>query len=275
MDYTFFYLVCALTGILTGFLGGLLGIGGGAIIVPVLLFLYSKQPPTEFSVQLAIGTSLACILFTSLSASYTHIRKGVVNWQVVRLWAVPITVGSFMAGQIADMLPRFVLLGFISILFTLIGTMLITGWKPTARQDLPAPLPAMGIAGATGLLSGMAGIGGGNFVVSTMVYCNVSMVRASAIASTLGVPIAGAGALGFIWAGWDVAQQPWGHFGYVHTPTVAAIATLSICFAPLGVHLAHRMPVIRLRQLFAFILLLTSARLAWLSIEGLIQPLQL
>lgn len=274
MDYTFFYLICALTGIFTGFLSGLLGIGGGAIIVPVLLLLYSQQPQVTLSAQLAIGTSLASILFAFLSASYAHIRMGSIDWSVVRLWALPITVGSFIAGHIADMLPQFILLGLMAILFAVIGTMLMTGWKPKPQQELPTVLPTLGIAGATGLMSGLVGIGGGNFIVSTMLYCNVPMVRASAIASALGVPIAGAGALGFIWAGWDVEHMPLGNLGYVHVPAVVAIGTLSICFAPLGVRLARRMPVTLLRRLFALILLVTSSRIAWLSINNLIQHLQ-
>lgn len=265
MELILFLILCALVGILVGFLGGLLGIGGGIIITPVLISLYSQWPGLTQTTSLAVGTSLGAIIFISLSSSRAQIKKGAVNWQIVRLWVLPLMVGSFSAGHLAGLLPEYWLLTFIACFLFLVAIFMFTRWQPTPGRQLPGHLLTAAIAAPTGLISGLIGIGGANIVIPTLVYFNLAFPKAAAISSTLGVPIALAGTMGFIGAGWNESGLPVGSLGYVHLPAVAAIATTSVLAAPFGVNLAHRTPAALLKRIFAVMLLFASARLTWLA----------
>lgn len=268
LNYFVFLALCLLAGSVVGVVGGMLGIGGGVIIVPVLLLLYSFWPELFDISYLAIGTSLGTIFFTSLAASYAQVKRKAVNWAVVRMWVLPVMLGSFSAGHIAKLLPEHWLLGFIAIFLSIVAVILVTDWQPKPHRKLPGILPTAGIASAVGLSSGLAGIGGGNVIVPTLLYFNFPFSGAAAVSSTLGVPIALAGALGFIWVGWSEAGRPAGSLGYVHMPAVAAIAVASMGMASVGVRLAHQVATKSLQKLFAGMLLVTSSRLAWLAYTG-------
>ena len=268
LSYFIFLTLCLLAGSVVGVIGGMLGIGGGVIIVPVLLLLYSFSPELLNVAYLAIGTSLGTIFFTSLAASSAQIKRQAVNWAVVRIWVLPVMMGSSSAGYIAKLLPEYWLLGFIAIFLAIMATILATNWQPQAHRKLPGILPTAGIASAVGLSSGLAGIGGGNVIVPTLLYFNFPFSGAAAISSTLGVPIALAGALGFVWVGWSEAGRPVGSLGYVHIPAVAAIAVASMGMASVGVRLAHQIATRLLQRLLAVMLLVTSVRLAWLAYTG-------
>lgn len=267
-DLIMLLVFCTLAGLLAGFLGGMLGIGGGVIVVPILVGIYSYWPGLTDVINLAIGTSLGTIIFTSLAASYAQIRRKAVDWSFVRVWALPLMIGSLGAAHVASLFSKQLLLIFISTLLFIIATILLFRWIPEQKRPMPGSLPISGIALGTGLSSGLAGIGGANILIPTLMYFNTPFPRAAAVASTLAVPVSIAGTLGFIWAGWGQPGLPVGSLGYVHLPAVAAVAVTSMIMAPVGVALAHKVPVLLLQRIFAGLLALTSGRLAWAAFFG-------
>lgn len=254
-------------GAVSGFLGGLLGIGGGVVIVPALIVLLDLAilfDPHD-ATAVAVATSLACIVFTSLSAALTQIRAKMVDWLIVRRWAGFLIVGSFLSGSFAAALPTLLFRGFIGCFLLFVAFVMLTSWKPSAHRTAPGTgLSALlGIGG--GLVSGVAGIGGGNVIVPTLIYFNTPVHRATATSSTLGVPIALAGALGYIISGWGNEAGSW-MLGWVYLPAFGAIAATSMLFAPIGVKVAHRVAPLPLRRSFGVLLILVSGRMLYSAV---------
>lgn len=269
LEPSVFFLLCSLTGIAVGLTGGMLGIGGGVIVVPVLLTLYSQQTDIAGGItNLAVGTSLGSVFFTSLAAGYAHFKKKNIHWPIVRLWMPPVMLGSLSAGYGASLLPAQGLLGFVSFLFLLIAMSILFNWQSRPGRTMPGKPVAAGLGVLVGLLSGMTGVGGGNFIVPLMIYFNMLYVKAIALASVLAIPIALTGALGFMWAGWNLQPMPANTLGYVHWPATLAIALTSTLTAPVGVWLSHQAPVLLLRRIFSVFLLVTALRLLWLSFQA-------
>ena len=196
MDSLLFTIVCLAVGAVAGFLGGLLGIGGGVIVVPSLILLFDHTGMLrEFvgdgneTTLVAVGTSLASIIFTSAAAAVTQTRARMVDWIIVRRFTGMVVLGSYGAGFIAAMLPLATLRALIGSFLAFVSIVMLTNWKPAPHRVLPGPAATVAIAGFAGLVSGVAGIGGGNVVVPTLVYHNVPVHRATATASVLGFPI--------------------------------------------------------------------------------------
>lgn len=259
-----FFSSCVAIGTLSGFLGGLLGIGGGVVIVPALILLFDALDlmPPDVSTPVAVATSLAVIVFTSLSAAWAQIRAGMVEWPIVRRWALFLILGSLCAGAIATALPTPVFRGFIGAFLLFVAAVMLTSWKPSPHRNMPGIGLSALLGAGGGLISGIAGIGGGNVIVPTLVYFNTPVHRATATSSTLGVPIAVAGTLGYIVAGWGLASQD-GMAGYVYLPAFAAIVIASVIAAPIGVRVAHRVAPLPLRRAFGALLILVSARMLY------------
>lgn len=263
-------MACAATGLLAGLLGGMLGIGGGIVIVPALLLLFEARGlDPSLAAPMAVATSLCSIIFTSLSAARAQIRRGAVAWPVVRRWAAFLILGSSSSGQIALLFPRGTLPLFIGSFLALAAIVMFANWRPPAHRSLPGRAGSAGIGYGAGLLSGLAGIGGGNVIVPTLVYFNVPVLRAAATASTLGVPIALFGSLGYLWAGWQQPGLPAASAGFIHLPAAAAIITLSVFAAPVGVALAHRLPATALKRIFALLLMAAALRVAMSGLNAL------
>jgi uncharacterized membrane protein YfcA len=184
-----------------------------------------------------------------------------VRIDIVRLWAPCVITGSFGAGFIAAELPAQYLRAVIAAFLLLVSLVMLSSWQPPPHRVLPPPPGSALRAAAAGLVAGLAGIGGGNVIVPTLVYYNVSMHAASATASALGVPIAAAGAIGYAIAGWAAPALPAGNVGFVSLPLLAALVVPSVLTAPLGVAVAHRMPAARLKRAFGALLLLVALRL--------------
>lgn len=257
-------LACAATGLAAGILGGMLGIGGGIVIVPALLLLFdARGMDPGLAAPMAVATSLASIVFTSFAAARAQIRRQAVEWEVVRRWTAFLVLGSVTSGQLAVRFPPGALPAFIAGFLVLAAVLMFTNYRPPAQRTLPGPAAGGVLGYVIGLVSGLAGIGGGNLIVPTLVYCNVVVIRATATASALGVPVAMAGTLGYVWAGWGHAQLPAGSLGFVHLPATAAIVTLSMAGASAGVALGHRLPAIRLRRIFAVVLVAAAARVLY------------
>lgn len=256
-------------GALSGFLGGLLGIGGGVVIVPALIVLFDLAGlfDTHAATAVAVATSLACIVFTSLSAALTQIRADMVDWPVVRRWAAFLILGSFLSGSFAALLPTMLFRGFIGAFLLFVAFVMLTSWKPSAHRHQPGPGLSALLGTGGGLVSGIAGIGGGNVIVPTLIYFNTPVHRATATSSTLGVPIAFAGALGYILSGLGDEPGPW-MLGWVYLPAFAAIMGASILFAPLGVKVAHRVAPLPLRRTFGILLVFVSLRMLYSAVTA-------
>ncbi|MCX8004499.1 MAG: sulfite exporter TauE/SafE family protein [Burkholderiaceae bacterium] len=255
-------------GAATGFAAGLLGIGGGMLLVPFLTLLFTARGfPSEHIVHMAIATSLATILFTSLSSVRAHHRRGAVLWPVVRLFAPGILIGSLAGARVAGWLPTFWLaLGF-AVFVAFSATQMLLDRKPAPNRELPQRWGMFGAGLGIGVLSSFVGAGGGFISVPFMVWCNVRIHNAVATSAALGFPIAAAGTVGYVWAGLREPGLPAGSLGFVYLPALAAVVAASVFTAPLGARVAHALDVRRLKRVFAVLLYLLAAYMLYKAIR--------
>jgi uncharacterized protein len=249
-----------LLGIATGFLAGLLGIGGGMLMVPfITIILTAKGYPPEYTVKMAVATSLATICFTSLSSVRAHHRRGAVLWPVALRLAPGILVGALAGAQLAVALPGKVLSVLFAIFVAFSATQMFLNRKPKPSRTLPGPSGLFAMGGLIGMLSSLVGAGGAFISVPFMTWCNVKIHDAVGTSAALGFPIALAGTLGYIWAGQGVPQMPPGSIGYLYLPGLAVISLASMSTAPWGARTAHRMDIRPLKKVFALVLYLLAA----------------
>jgi uncharacterized membrane protein YfcA len=245
----------ALLGAATGFLAGLLGIGGGMLMVPFVTFvLTAKGFPAEYVVKMAVATSLATICFTSLSSVRAHHKRGFVRWPIARVLAPGIVVGALIGAQIAVALPGKALGVLFALFVAFSATQMLMDRKPQPTRTMPGTLGTFAAGNAIGLLSSLVGAGGAFISVPFMTWCNVKIHDAVGTSSALGFPIAFAGTVGYIWAGQDLPALPPGALGYIYLPGLIVISIASVLTAPLGARTAHRMDIRPLRRLFALVL---------------------
>ena len=251
-----------LLGALAGFFAGLLGVGGGAIMVPVLALLFAAQDfPQEHLMHLALGTSMAAIVFTSLSSLRAHHRHGAVRWPIVRSIAPGILLGTFLGAQLASVLPTRPLAIFFTVFMSYVAFQLFANIKPKPSRQLPGRFAMFATGGAIGAISALAAIGGGTMSVPFMLWCNVKMHEAIGTSAAIGFPIALAGTAGYLLGGWQATHLPPGSVGFVYLPALAACVATSMLTAPLGAQAAHRLPVATLKKIFAGVILLLLAKL--------------
>jgi uncharacterized membrane protein YfcA len=249
-----------LLGICTGFLAGLLGIGGGMLMVPFMTFILAgKGFPADYTVKMAVATSLATICFTSLSSVYAHNRRRAVLWPVAARLAPGILAGSLLGAQIAVAMPGRVLSIFFAVFVAFSATQMFLDRKPKPLRTLPGTPGMLSMGGLIGGLSALVGAGGAFVSVPFMLWCNVKIHNAVATSAALGFPIAFAGTLGYIWAGQNLPPMPPGSVGYIYLPGLLVISLASMCTAPLGARTAHRMDIRPLKRAFAFVLYLLAA----------------
>jgi uncharacterized membrane protein YfcA len=244
-----------LLGAATGFLAGLLGIGGGMLMVPAVTFvLGAKGFPPEYIVQMAVATSLATICFTSISSVRAHHKRGAVMWPVVARLAPGILLGSFLGAQLAVAIPGKALSILFALFVAFAATQIFLDRKPKPSRTLPGT-PGMVAAGAgIGMLSALVGAGGAFVSVPFMQWCNVKIHNAVATSAALGFPIALAGTLSYVWAGRNLPPMPPGSLGYLYLPGLLVISLASMSTAPLGARTAHRMDIRPLKRVFAVVL---------------------
>jgi uncharacterized membrane protein YfcA len=258
-----------LLGAATGFLAGLLGIGGGMLMVPFMTFvLTSKGMPTEHVVKMAIATSLATICFTSISSLRSHQRHGAVRWDIVAALAPGIVLGSLAGAQLAKALPTHLLALFFAAFVAFSGTQMLLKKKPKPSRQLPALPGMLATGGVIGTLSALVGAGGAFLSVPFMTWCNVPIHRAVGTSAALGLPIAIAGTAGYIVAGWSLHDMPPGTLGYLYLPALLTIAAASVVTAPIGARLAHRIDVGRLQLLLALLLYGLAGYMVYKGLRG-------
>ena len=265
MEYINVWFVAYLAlGIVIGFFAGLLGVGGGAMMVPVLAILFPAQGfPFETKMQVILATSMATIMFTSLSSVRAHHAKGAVNWQA--LWAmVPgILVGTFVGARVVKHLStQFLGIFFICFLFYT-ATQMLVNVKPKASRTLPGRLGLLAAGAALGFLSAMVSVGGAFFTIPFMTWCNVPTITAIGTSAALGFPIAVFTTIANVFNGWDVPGVPQPSLGYVYLPALIGISITSVMMAPFGARLAHRLPVQTLKRIFAVLLYALGVRMLW------------
>ncbi|MDR3088238.1 MAG: sulfite exporter TauE/SafE family protein [Desulfobulbaceae bacterium] len=254
---------CAI-GAVAGVLAGLLGIGGGLVIVPVLIYTLTLQRVEhQVIMHMALATSMASIIFTSISSFMAHSRRGAVRWDIVKTITPGILVGTFLGSCVASAMPTLWLKAiFVVFLYTMAWQMLARK-KPKAARELPGTVGISAVGGAIGVVSSLVGIGGGSLSVPFMLWCNVVVHHAIGTSAAIGLPIAVAGTIGYVWNGWGAANLPPYALGYVYLPACLGIVAFSMLTAPLGVRLAHRLPVDTLKRVFATLLLVLATKMLW------------
>ena len=258
-----------LLGAVAGFLAGLLGVGGGMLMVPFMTFvLTSKGMPSQYVLKMAIATSLATICFTSISSVRTHHQRGAVRWDVVLLLAPGIIAGSLIGAQLAKALPTRILALLFAAFVGFSATQMLIDRKPKPSRLLPGRAGTLAAGGAIGLLSALVGAGGAFVSVPFMTWCNVPIHNAVATSAALGFPIALAGTIGYVVAGWSLPEMPPGALGFIYVPALVTIAAASVLTAPIGAHLAHQLHMSQLRRVFAVLLYGLSAYMLSKGIAG-------
>ncbi|MEM9303556.1 MAG: sulfite exporter TauE/SafE family protein [Pseudomonadota bacterium] len=256
-------LILLATGALAGFLAGLLGIGGGLVIVPALLVLLAGRMP-EYAMHVAVGTSLASIVLTSIASVRAHHGRGAVDWPVMARLTPGLVLGSALAAAIAAALSSLALTAIFGVFCLLVSLQMMRG-SGTADGSGPGPgAPELVGAGTViGTVSALVGIGGGSLTVPYLTWRGVAIHRAVGTSAACGLPIAVAGALGFVVTGWAIAGRPAPSVGFVWLPALLAIVVTSVPFAPLGARAAHALPTATLRRVFAGFLAFMGLNLLW------------
>ncbi|MCG8551052.1 MAG: sulfite exporter TauE/SafE family protein [Desulfobacterales bacterium] len=259
MIYIALYLA---VGGVAGVLAGLLGIGGGLIIVPMLASVFTHQHVAhEVIVHMALGTSLASILFTSVSSMRSHHKRGAVVWPVVFRITPGILVGTFTGTWIASMLSTNFLKCFFGIFLCYVATQMLMGIKPKPTRDIPGTPGIFAAGSIIGIFSSLVGIGGGTLSVPFLTWCNTKIHKAIGTSAGIGFPIAAAGFLGYVINGLGAPNLPPHSLGFVNLGALAGIVAASVLTAPIGVKLAHSLPVDKLKRVFAVLLYVVGTRM--------------
>ncbi len=257
-------------GLSAGFLAGLLGIGGGMLMVPFLTFILDQRGVEPgLAVKMAIATSMATIMFTSLSSVRAHHRRGAVRWDLVRGLAPGILAGGLLAGAGLFSLLKGSWLALLFALFvSFSGWQMLRNQRPAPSRQMPGPAGQIAAGSGIGLLSGLVGAGGGFASVPFMVWCNVPVHAAVATSAALGFPIALANTAGYVVGGWGQPPALPGAAGYLYLPALALIAAASVTMAPLGARVAHAMDVAQLKKAFATLLFALAAYMLYKGLNG-------
>lgn len=252
----------AAIGAAVGFFAGLLGIGGGAIMVPLLVMLFEAQGlPKAQIMHLAVGTGMASILFTSVSSMRAHAMRGAVRWDL----ALALTPGILIGGLLGSSLTVWISTQLFAALFTVVvfcaATNILLDRKPKPSRPLPGALGSMLVGLVISFVSSLAALGGAFLTIPFALYCNVPMLQAIGTSAIVGFPIALAGSIGFIAAGWGQSSLPPHSIGYVYLPAMLGITLASVLTAPLGAATAHRLPTRHLKRVFALLLYGLAAKM--------------
>jgi uncharacterized protein len=249
-------------GMIAGVLAGLLGIGGGLIIVPMVVFALTWQGmPGEHIMHIALGTSMASIIFTSFSSFWAHHKRGAVHWTIVRRIVPGILTGTFLGACLASIMSTNLLKCFFVLFIYYVAGQMLLKKTPKPLRGLPGTVGMFGVGNTIGVVSSLVGIGGGTLSVPFMMWCNIAVHEAIGTSAAIGFPIAIGGTVGYIFNGWNIANLPGHSFGFIYFPALAGIVCASMLTAPLGVRLAHSLPVAGLKRVFAVLLLIVGTRM--------------
>ncbi len=251
-------------GAIAGTMAGLLGIGGGIIIVPVLAIVFDQQGiHPDVLMHVSIGTSLATIIVTSLSSIRTHQQHQAIHWDVFKSITPGILLGGLLGAVIAKIISGDVLRLIFGIFMLIVAAQMIFGNTVKPHRKLPGMI-GLSIAGTMiGTMASLMGVGGGSMSVPYLTWCNMQIRHAVATSSAIGLPIALAGVTGFIVTGWGVEHRPVLSIGFVNIPAFFSIVVASTLFAPVGAKITHRISPQRLKMFFGYFLLILSVKILY------------
>jgi uncharacterized membrane protein YfcA len=251
-----------LLGAVVGFFAGLLGVGGGGIMVPVLTsyFLY-KNVPIESVVHLALGTSMASIIMTSASSLYAHQKHQGVVWEVVKTMAPAVLIGTFITTYLVTQISSQYLAIFFAAFMAYVSVQMFLNFQPKPSRSIPGRVGMWSAGGGIGAVSALVAIGGGSLTVPFLAWHNIPLKKAIGTSAAIGFPIAVAGTLGYLINGWGSTYQQEYLFGFIYLPAVALISLVSYFTAPIGARLAHKLPVPVLKKVFAVFLILLGVKM--------------
>jgi len=261
------FAVYLLTGVVVGFMAGLFGVGGGLIVVPVLTTVFAWYLDTPHIVHLAIGTSLATILVTSLASVKAHHGHGAVRWDLVRQLSGGIFIGGFLGGWGSQFVPSKDLAMVFALLEILIAINFILALQPKPHRTLPGPVGNFFAGLVIGFMASLVGIGGGTLTTPYLVWHNVSLHEAIATSAACSLPVAAAGTLGFLLGGIHASDLPPLATGYIYWPAFLGIVLTSAMTARYGARLAHRLPPRPLKRALGVFLLVLAIKMIFFTHE--------
>lgn len=248
-------------GLMAGLLAGLLGVGGGIIIVPMLTFLFASQHlPDAHVAHMAIGTSLATIVFTSISSMKSHHARGAVEWGIFRKISPGILAGSLVGTWVAAQLSTRLLKGFFVVFLFYVSIQMFLEFKPLPRKPV-GNIGMFGFGSLIGGISALVGIGGGTMSVPFLIWYSVPIRSAIGTSASIGFPIAIAGTIGYILNRLPETTMPPYSLGFIYLPALFGVSLVSMVTAPMGAKLAHRIPVQTLKKGFACFLLVMAGKM--------------
>jgi uncharacterized membrane protein YfcA len=249
-------------GAFAGFFAGMLGIGGGAIMVPLLVMLFEAQDlPRAHILHLAVGTAMATILFTSVSSVRAHAARGAIRWDIAAKLTPGILAGGLVGSGIASFIPTAAFAALFTAVIYLAATNMLLDRKPKASRQPPG-LAGMSAAGfVISAASAFAAVGGAFMTVPFMLWCNVPMLQAIGTAAAIGFPIALSGTIGFVVTGLRETGLPPHTLGFVYLPALGGIVVASVLAAPLGAAVPHRLPTVWLMRIFAVLFYIIATRM--------------
>ena len=253
------FLTCIALGAVVGFLAGLLGIGGGLIVVPALVYLLPQLGVNETVVMpLALGTSLAAIVITSSSAALAHHKNNNIPWHLAKPLMALVAIGALMGAFIADALSTQALKAFFASVVILLASYMLLSISSQKERELPSKLVLQGISWLTGIIASLMGMAGGAILVPALSYFGMPLRHSIGIATVCGVLVAFFGSLGYIITGISQDALPQWSLGYIYLPALLGIIISSSMLAPLGVKFASKLPVKTLKKCFAIFLIFVA-----------------
>jgi uncharacterized membrane protein YfcA len=242
-------------GALVGFAAGLLGVGGGVVMVPLLVFVFTASGIAPDQVlHIALGTALAAMVFTSIASMRAHHAHGAVDWKIARAMSPGMLFGSFGAALVAGFIPTRPLAAMFTALVFYAATQILFDLRPRTTRELPGSAGIFGAGAFIGAVSSLLAAGGAFLTIPFLAWCNVPLRRAIGTAAANGLPIAIAGTAGYVFNGLRAEGLPAMSLGYVYLPALALVVSTGMLAAPMGARLAYRLPVRRLRSIFALML---------------------
>lgn len=248
-------------GAFVGFFAGLLGVGGGGMMVPVLTTFFVAQNFGVNAVHMALATSMTSIVITSFSSAWSHQKRGAVLWPVVVKMSPFIMLGSFLGAFVTEWLSSFALAVIFCSFMSYVALQMLLNIKPNPSRELPGAVGLRGVGFVIGSFSALVSIGGGALTVPFLTWCNVKVQQAIATSAAIGVPLSIAGSIGYLIAGSKAQDMPDYSVGYLYLPAAICISVVSSFTAPLGATLAHRLPVATLKKVFAALLVALSLKM--------------
>jgi uncharacterized membrane protein YfcA len=269
------FISCILLGSLVGFLAGLLGIGGGLIVVPALVYLLPSISTdsnviglggalsAEVIMPMALATSLAAIVMTSASAAWAHQKNNNIPWEITKPLMFTVAFGALLGAFIADHLSAETLTNFFATAVFLLASYMLLSIRFQRTKEMPSKFKLQLISLFTGIVASLMGMAGGAILVPILTFFGVPLRHCIGIATVCGVMVALFGSLGYIISGFDNALLPPWSIGYVYLPALLGIVLTSSLFAPIGVKYANKLPVHTLNKAFAIFLIVVALKMVF------------